>query len=76
MQRMHVQSLVGELRSHMLHVQKIKKFKNRKEILTSTVCVPGTIVLDTEDTSMNQIDRSSFPLVNFTFSLRRQTLSM
>ena len=32
-----------------------------QEILTDTYCVPGAIVLDTEDTSVNQTDKNPCP---------------
>lgn len=70
---MQVQSLVGALRSHMLHGQRTEKKKKR---YTDIYCVPGTIVLDPENTSMNQADESSFPLVGFTLWLGRQAVRM
>ena len=71
MQRTRVQSLVGALRSHMLHGQRTEK-KEKKYIY----CVLGTIVLDPEKTTMNQIDESSFPLASATLWLGRQAVSM
>ena len=45
--------------------------KNRKK-KKYIYCVLGTIVLDPENTSMNQIDESSFPLVSVTLWLGRE----